>query len=401
MGIIQTVSELFHCAGRGADRPHHRGRRRQGRCRRIDRRAQSRLGHRAQARRRQPSSSISTSPSERPASTSTRIRRRVSPRRCSPPDRLDGNLVDRLLSRCGDNLSLLAASAMLDRTVDLTETALDQLLDILRASTPTVVLDLPHTWTGWTRRTLISADDVVVVAAPELASLRNAKNLIDVLRAGTAERPASRRSLLNLTGMPKRPEIAAAEFAKALEIELSAVVPFDAQLFGTAANNGQMIAEIKPGGKVNECSSTSPPRSPGGRSRARSGPSLLKPIISKFTRRRHPEVERGTSGMFGKRSGICGGGGRSSPHAPVRPRRLRRASNIAARQAIARARACPSRHRRPRRRKSDEYYQTKRIDLRRADRGDRSGAAFASRIRTRRARRSATSSARSSPSRTW
>ena len=140
---------------------------------------------------------------------------------------------------------------MLDRTIDLTETALDQLLDILRTSTPTVVLDLPHAWTGWTRRTLISADDVVVVAAPELASLRNAKNLIDVLRLA---RPNDRKPkvVLNLTGMPKRPEIAAAEFAKALEIELSAAVPFDAQLFGTAANNGQMIAEVQPGGKVND-----------------------------------------------------------------------------------------------------------------------------------------------------
>jgi pilus assembly protein CpaE len=201
------------------------------------------------------------------------------------PDRLDGNLVDRLLSRCGDNLSLLAASAMLDRTIDLTETALDQLLDILRSSTPTVVLDMPHTWTSWARRTLISADDIVVVAAPELASLRNSKNILDVLRQS---RPNDRRPkvVLNLTGMPKRPEIPAAEFAKALEVELSAVVPFDAQLFGTAANNGQMIAEVQPGGKVNElfvelaAAVTGRPEPRRGRS------GLLKPIISKFTRRK-------------------------------------------------------------------------------------------------------------------
>ena len=167
------------------------------------------------------------------------------------PERLDSNLVDRLLSRCGDNLSLLAASAMLDRTVDLTETALDQLLDILRGTTPSVVLDVPHTWTSWARRTLVSADDLVIVASPELASLRNAKNMLDALRAA---RPNDQKPkvVLNLAGMPKRPEIPSAEFAKALDIELAAVIPFDAQLFGTAANNGQMVAEVKPGGKVNE-----------------------------------------------------------------------------------------------------------------------------------------------------
>ena len=201
------------------------------------------------------------------------------------PDRLDSNLIDRLLSKCGDNLSLLAASAMLDRTVDLTETALDQLLDLLRASTPSIVLDIPHTWTSWARRTLVSADDVVIVAAPELASLRNAKNMVDVLRnARPNDRPP--RVVLNLTGMPKRPEIQAAEFAKALEMELAAVVPFDAQLFGTAANNGQMIAEVQPGGKVNAlfvdlaAAVTGRPDVKRGRS------SLFKPIIAKFTRRK-------------------------------------------------------------------------------------------------------------------
>ncbi len=167
------------------------------------------------------------------------------------PDRLDANLVDRLLSKCSDNLSLLAAPAMLDRVCDLDETGLDGLLDILRASIPCIVLDVPHAWTGWTRRTLVGADEIVIVAAPELASLRNAKNLLDTLRQA---RPNDKRPrlVLNLVGMPKRPEIAHAEFARALGAELSAIIPFDTQLFGTAANNGQMIAEVQPSGKINE-----------------------------------------------------------------------------------------------------------------------------------------------------
>ena len=49
------------------------------------------------------------------------------------PERLDANLLDRLLSRCSDNLALLAAPAVLDRTIDLDEDALEQLLELLRA----------------------------------------------------------------------------------------------------------------------------------------------------------------------------------------------------------------------------------------------------------------------------
>ena len=42
----------------------------------------------------------------------------------------------------------------------------------------------------------------------------------------------------------KRPEIAVKDFAKAVELDPIIVIPHDAKLFGTAANNGQMIADV-------------------------------------------------------------------------------------------------------------------------------------------------------------
>ncbi len=160
------------------------------------------------------------------------------------PDRLDQTFIDRLLSSCTDKLSLLAAPSMLDRTVDLAEDAFEPTLDLVRSFTPWVVLDVPHVWSGWTRRTLTTADHVVIVASTDLANLRNAKNLMDTLRAA---RPNDTKPhlLLNQVGMPKRPEITVADFARALEVEPVGVIPFDAALFGAAANNGQMIAEMQ------------------------------------------------------------------------------------------------------------------------------------------------------------
>ena len=159
------------------------------------------------------------------------------------PDRIDTAFIDRLLSKCTDQLSLLAAPATLDRVYDFASEAFDSIYDSLRASVPCTVLDVPHQWAGWTKHTLIAADDVLVVAAPDLANLRNTKNLLDLLRAA---RPNDRRPCycLNQVGIPKRPEISPADFAKAIESEPVAVIPFDPQTFGTAANNGQMIAEL-------------------------------------------------------------------------------------------------------------------------------------------------------------
>jgi pilus assembly protein CpaE len=201
------------------------------------------------------------------------------------PDRIDSNLVDRLLSRCSDRLSLLAAPAMLDRTVDLSESSIDALVDILRASVPAIVLDLPHAWSAWVKRTLVSTDQIVIVAAPDLASMRNAKNLFEVLRQS---RPNDRtpKIVLNLTGMPKRPEIAAAEFAKALGTQLTSIIPFDAQLFGMAANNGQMIAEVQPSGKITEIFVELARDTTGRIEPKRSRAHLLEPLLAKFARRK-------------------------------------------------------------------------------------------------------------------
>jgi pilus assembly protein CpaE len=201
------------------------------------------------------------------------------------PDRLDANLVDRLLSKCGDNLSLLAAPAMLDRTTDLTETAVDGLLDILRGSVPTIVLDVPHTWTAWAKRLLLSSDEIVLVATPDLASLRNTKNLYDLLRQFRPN-DAKPKVVLNQVGIPKRPEIAGGEFAKAIGTELAATIPFDAALFGTAANNGQMIAEVQPSGKYADIFGALASSLTGRIEPRRSRTSLLDPFISKLSRRK-------------------------------------------------------------------------------------------------------------------
>jgi pilus assembly protein CpaE len=157
--------------------------------------------------------------------------------------RLDELLLDRLLVSCSDRLSLLAAPAVLGKGYDFDEAAFEQMLDIARAHAPNVILDVPHMWTAWTRRTLVSADEVVIVAEPDLANLRNAKSLVELL---VQARPndAPPRLVLNRVGMPRRPEIAPAEFAAALSLAPIATIAFDPATFGTAANKGQMIAGV-------------------------------------------------------------------------------------------------------------------------------------------------------------
>jgi pilus assembly protein CpaE len=200
------------------------------------------------------------------------------------PDRVDNAFIDRLLSKCTDHLSLLAAPATLDRVYDFSAEAFEPIVDSLRATVPCIVLDVPHQWSGWTKKTLIGADDILVVASPDLANLRNTKNLLDLLKAA---RPNDRqpRYCLNQIGMAKRPEIKPADFAKALEVQPTAIIPFDPQVFGTAANNGQMIAELSSSHKVAGIFQQLAQDLTGRMESKKARSGLLSPLLSKLLKR--------------------------------------------------------------------------------------------------------------------
>ena len=161
------------------------------------------------------------------------------------PERVDDAVVAKLLAKVTDKLSLFTAPASVSQIMDIPSESYATIIDTVRRVMPYVVLDLPHTWSEWTYNTLLGSDEVIMVCQPDLASLRNGKNMIDELKS---QRPndAPPKLIINMMGVPKRPEIPTKDFAAAIEVDPSIVLPFDPQLFGTASNNGQMISETDP-----------------------------------------------------------------------------------------------------------------------------------------------------------
>lgn len=159
------------------------------------------------------------------------------------PERIDEVYLDRLLAQCAEHLSLLASPSTLDRIYDFDPEAFAQIIEIAQRSAPLVVLDVPHGWNGWTKNTLVQADEIVITATPELANLRNAKNLVDMLKK-LRPNDAAPKLVINQAGMPKRPEITAVDFAEPLGLQPMAIIPFDPLFFGNAANNGRMLGEM-------------------------------------------------------------------------------------------------------------------------------------------------------------
>jgi pilus assembly protein CpaE len=167
------------------------------------------------------------------------------------PERLDDQLLDRLLTKCSEHLSIFAAPVVIDRDYEISADACDVVLDVARQNVPFVAVDLPHGWSPWSKRILLQADEVVITAAPDLANLRNAKNIVDLLQT-SRKNDSKPHLILNMANLPKRQEITVKEFEQALDLKILSVIDYDAETFSQASNNGQMVAELSPKAKAVE-----------------------------------------------------------------------------------------------------------------------------------------------------
>jgi pilus assembly protein CpaE len=167
------------------------------------------------------------------------------------PDRVDSVLLDRLFTKSGEYLSLLNAPAVLDQEHEFSTAAYEKVIEQTRTLMPCIVVDLPHQWTAWSRHIVHNADEVVVVSAPDLAALRNTRNLLTAVHSRRVnDSPA--KLVLNMVGIPKRPEISLKDFTATAGQAPDVIIPFDPQMFGTTANSGKMFCETHPKSKAAE-----------------------------------------------------------------------------------------------------------------------------------------------------
>lgn len=158
------------------------------------------------------------------------------------PERLDDVLLDRLLQKHTERLSLFTAPNLLDRDYDIDDQAFETVIDVVRGAAPTIIVDVPHIWTGWSKRLLQSADQIVITATADLASFRNTKNLVDIV---SGARPNDSPPLLVINQFdPKVSSVQPAQFAEHVGLKPSVIFNWEPQLFHTAATNASPLVEV-------------------------------------------------------------------------------------------------------------------------------------------------------------
>jgi pilus assembly protein CpaE len=107
--------------------------------------------------------------------------------RSAQPDRVDATLIERLMTKLGDKLSLLNGPGSSRPRHFVEAHAVETILNVVRYSAPMVVVDVPNMWAPWIKYTLLNADEIIITATPELPSLRNAKNLVRHAEGGAPQ----------------------------------------------------------------------------------------------------------------------------------------------------------------------------------------------------------------------
>ena len=167
------------------------------------------------------------------------------------PDRLDDVLLNRYMAEPIDHIKLLSAPSSLEANTNIDIHSLDTLLEMVRRTAPFIVLDIPHHWSAWALHALMQADEIVLTSTLDLASLRDTKNMVELLESKRAN-DAPLRLVINHQGAYRKTELSEKDFETAVGGNASLVMAHDPALFGTAANNGQVIGAMNPKDKVVE-----------------------------------------------------------------------------------------------------------------------------------------------------
>lgn len=158
------------------------------------------------------------------------------------PDRLDATLIERYMVNEDENLQILSTSGSLRDYDGVDDEAVEKAVDLCRQMAKLVIVDVPHMWNGWVEGLLTGADEAVLVLGPDIANIRDARNILDFLNSKRGEsRPC--RVIINKSDLAKRTRLLPKDISNTLGIQPIASIPFDPAVFIESANDGKMIGD--------------------------------------------------------------------------------------------------------------------------------------------------------------
>ncbi len=165
------------------------------------------------------------------------------------PNELDDQAVNSIISKHESGLDFVAAPTLPSEADTIKVETLDTALRLIKKNYAYGVIDLPHDFHENTLQVLETADLILLVASPDMASIRATAATLDTYQK-LSYAPERIKVVLNATfprlGIPHE------KFAAALGVPISIVIPYNPDLFVEAINSGKPFISNKPGENISE-----------------------------------------------------------------------------------------------------------------------------------------------------
>jgi len=166
------------------------------------------------------------------------------------PERLDGQLLEVMLSQHGSGLAVVAAPNRPAEMRSFDADVATRLLDMVSSRFDHVVIDMPRTWFAWTDSVLLGSNRLFVVTEMTVPGVRHAKQLVaaisERLKGGPQPQVIVNRFEQQLFGSGLR----RADIEQALGAALGGTIPNNYRLVREAIDRGVPLEEVRPGNNV-------------------------------------------------------------------------------------------------------------------------------------------------------
>ncbi|MCK6453874.1 MAG: AAA family ATPase, partial [Alphaproteobacteria bacterium] len=164
------------------------------------------------------------------------------------PGRIDDLLVERSSVKVDEQLCVLCAEEGLERPVRMDPTAIDALIDRLRASYECVVVDLPRAMTAGQAALVGAADAVVVVTDYTLIGARDCPRLLKRIRELSPKGKVI--VVANRVGAPGHSDLKRADLEKTIDAKVDCEIPQDQKGASESVQTGKPMVVSAPRSKA-------------------------------------------------------------------------------------------------------------------------------------------------------
>ncbi len=165
------------------------------------------------------------------------------------PERgVDATIVQRMVAHYGP-LHVIAAPNELRNLPYIDAAAVAQLIQVLKHSYDTIILDLPHTWQPWVAAACRESTSFVLVAQLWLKSVTHAARILRALRSEDAV-GNNIRLVINRAGAKFREAIETRDFERVTGLTISHMLVNDIKTVVDAENQAKTIIELGQGSRL-------------------------------------------------------------------------------------------------------------------------------------------------------